>query len=139
MYTPPSFRAPSCLTKTSVSCSVRMALECKPAPAGLQSTGVAAPCEFVWISCDHRDSEGGAAEAAAPLVRALADSETEVRRAAVDALGEIGGREVASPLIGRLDDEAATVRHEAAERLMDLGDRQAVIPLLERFGDANKE
>lgn len=68
-------------------------------------------------------------ERAVPLLlRALADSDPEVRKNAVRALGNLGDRQVTGPLIATLADE--TVRVPALEALGKLGDERAVDPLL---------
>jgi len=65
------------------------------------------------------------------LIRALVDPITDVRRAAVVALGEIGATEAVQPLITTLQtDPDGVVRRRAASALGGIGDPRAIEPLL---------
>lgn len=70
------------------------------------------------------------------LVQALTDRDEEVRRATIEALGEIGDRSVAPKAIDVLvRDESPNVRRAAAVLLGKLGDRSAIVALIEAVGD----
>ena len=62
------------------------------------------------------------------LIAALKDRNSEVRRDAIQALGEIGAPAV-TPLIAALKDKREYVRQAAAEALGRIGDARAVEPL----------
>jgi HEAT repeat protein len=57
-----------------------------------------------------------------------------VRRAAAEALGQLGDARAVEPLIARLGDAAWNVRRAAAEALVKIG-APAVEPLIGRLGD----
>lgn len=64
------------------------------------------------------------------LVRALRDSESQVRRQAALALGEIKDRRAVEPLGQALQDDCTAVREAAAQALGELGDPRAVDELV---------
>jgi HEAT repeat protein len=73
------------------------------------------------------------------LVSDLGSIDSAVRRAAAEALGDLGDRHTVEPVIAALQDENAEVRQAAAEALGDLGDRRAVEPLIAVLQDENAE
>jgi len=72
------------------------------------------------------------------LLEATKDSDQEVRRAAVAALGSIKDPRVVAPLIGELKDPFWFARSEAAEALGQKNDERAVAPLLDAVADSDK-
>ena len=52
------------------------------------------------------------------------------RRAAAEALGQLGDKRAVEPLIAALQDDVENVRQAAAEALGQLGDERAVEPLI---------
>lgn len=66
------------------------------------------------------------------LLAALKNQDVEIRKGAVQALGEIRASETAKDLTGMLEDEDTSVRWTAMESLIRLG-RQSLRPLLESF------
>ena len=73
--------------------------------------------------------ELGDKRAVEPLIDALADSSSEVRKNAARALGELGDKRAVEPLIDALADSESHVREDAAEALGELGDKRAIKPL----------
>ena len=73
------------------------------------------------------------------LIRALRDSDREVRAFAAWALGELGDARGVEPLIAALNDESKVVRSFAAGALGELGDVRAVEPLKELLGDESAD
>ena len=71
------------------------------------------------------------------LIQQLDQEDTEVRRAAISALGRIGDRRAVPALTGLLDDGELHVRIAAASALARLGDGRAFEPLLSLLGDAH--
>ena len=69
------------------------------------------------------------APAVPALVVALAHPDCELRKAAVDTLGQLGDRRAVASLAGRLSDEDANLRAAAAEALGKLGGAEAVAAL----------
>jgi HEAT repeat protein len=65
-----------------------------------------------------------------PLIKAFGDWDSDVRRAATEALGKLGDKRAVEPLIKALDDKEWDVRRAAAEALGKLGDPRAVEPLI---------
>jgi len=59
-----------------------------------------------------------------------------VRRAAVDALGELRDRRAVAPAIAALKDADRLVRLSAARALRQIKDPRAIEPLIEAMGDA---
>jgi HEAT repeat protein len=81
----------------------------------------------------------GKPEAIAALAKATKDSDQDVRRAAVNALGAIkDDPDVVPPLIDALKDSYWFVRSEAASALGQEHDGRAVKPLLDTTGDSDK-
>jgi hypothetical protein len=69
-----------------------------------------------------------------PLIAALKDENSDVRKAAADALVKIGAPAV-EPLIAALKDENSDVRQAAAKALGKIGDPRAVEPLIAALKD----
>ena len=67
---------------------------------------------------------------AIPALVALLADQDQVRKAAMQVLGQLGDLRALKPLIKGLRDKHSEVRSEAARALGKLGDRQAVEPLL---------
>jgi HEAT repeat protein len=72
------------------------------------------------------------------LIAATKDSDQEVRRAAVAALGAIKDPRVVPPLVDELKDSYWFARSEAAQALGSKNDERAIAPLLEAVGDSDK-
>ncbi len=70
-----------------------------------------------------------------PLVAALGDADDAVRRAAVEALGDLGDSGAVRPLIGALGAGDFGLRIAAAESLVKLGHPGAVDPLIALLQD----
>ena len=73
------------------------------------------------------------------LLAALRDAEEDVRRAAAEALGEIGDAAAVPGLLAALRDADADVRREAAWALGRIGDAAAVPGLLAALRDADAD
>jgi HEAT repeat protein len=73
------------------------------------------------------------------LVRALGDSDWQVRYAAAQALGQLGERAPIDPLVRALGDSDANVRRAAAQALGQLGERAPIDPLVRALGDSNPD
>jgi HEAT repeat protein len=71
------------------------------------------------------------------LIQALKDEDENVRKAAAEALGELGDRRAVPALIQALKDEDGSVRGAAAWALGKLGDRRAVPALRQAVKDYN--
>ncbi|MFA6056254.1 MAG: HEAT repeat domain-containing protein [Thermodesulfovibrionales bacterium] len=67
--------------------------------------------------------------AVGPLIKALRDRNSIVRKNAAEALGEIKDKSATDPLITALEDDDGTVRQYAAEALGKIGDNRALKPL----------
>lgn len=65
-----------------------------------------------------------------PLTERLHHTSAEVRRAAVQALGQLRDKQAIQPLIASLEDREGLVRGEAAGALGVLGDPEAIEPLV---------
>lgn len=72
------------------------------------------------------------------LTTATKDSDQDVRRAAVEALGTISDPRVTAPLIAALKDSYWFVRSEAANALGQQHDPMAIKPLLDTVGDSDQ-
>ena len=70
-----------------------------------------------------------------PLIACLKDENTDVRRMAVQALGQLGDKRAVGPLVACLRDKEGFVRGEAASVLGKLGDQQAAEPLIDCLRD----
>jgi HEAT repeat protein len=81
--------------------------------------------------------EIGDARAVEPLIVALKEGYTDVRRGAAEALCKIGAPAV-EPLIAALKGTNGTVRRDAAESLGKIGDTRAVEPLIAALKDTEK-
>jgi len=81
--------------------------------------------------------KSGDARAIEPLIAALKDEDTDVRRYATKSLGEIGIPAV-ELLIAALKDEDRVVRRGAVKTLGELKDARAVEPLIAVLKDKNK-
>jgi hypothetical protein len=73
-----------------------------------------------------------------PLVRALEDSNVEVRARAAEALGVLGSERAVEPLLEALRGPSELVRERAAKALGMLGDRRAVEPLRQALADPDR-
>jgi HEAT repeat protein len=69
------------------------------------------------------------------LLVALVETDSEVRRAAATALGQLKDTRAVEPLLSALHDTDSEVRRAAAEALGQLGDARAVEPLLSTLED----
>ena len=69
------------------------------------------------------------------LIQALGDSDWAVRRAAAEALGDLGDSQAVPPLIQALGDSGWDVRRAAAEALGAVGDPQAIPALIKALGN----
>ena len=80
-----------------------------------------------------------------PLVRALNDADTTVRRAAAGALSELAyqkdvrSQAAVGPLIAALQDPDEKVRENAAKALWEIGNPRAVEPLIKALKDARPD
>lgn len=74
-----------------------------------------------------------------PLIQALKDRDSQIRKLAVVALGEIRDTRAVEPLIQVLSDDDSNVRGEAADALSKIRDTKAVEPLIRvlRDNDSN--
>jgi len=105
----------------------------------------AIPTFIDWLSKDLRSKRAAAyflgrmqaKDGVEALVRALGDSDTKVRTACLEALGNIGGPTVVMPIVALLNDRQGLVRQTAIAQLTRLKDRRAVIPLLRYLHDPN--
>jgi HEAT repeat protein len=70
-----------------------------------------------------------------PLIRALKDKDSQIRKLAVEALGEIRDTRAVEPLIQVLSDNDSIVRGEAADALSKISDIRAVEPLIQVLSD----
>ena len=74
------------------------------------------------------------------LIEALNDRDKDVRRAAAQALGEVGDRKAAAPLIEVLrGDESSYVREAAAKALGQIDDPRAIDALTEALEDRDRD
>jgi HEAT repeat protein len=80
---------------------------------------------------------GLGAPAVPALIQALGDSDSAVRRAAAEALGDIGDPQAVPALIQALGDSDWDVRWAAAKALGKLGDPQAIPALIQALGDSD--
>jgi HEAT repeat protein len=81
---------------------------------------------------------GAAGAPAVPaLIRALGDSDRDVRCESAEALGDLGDPQAIPALIKALGDSDREVRRAAAWALGKLGDPRAVPPLIQALGDGS--
>ena len=73
-----------------------------------------------------------------PLKKAMEDPKWETRYRAVEALGKIADERVVSPLIKALNDERDHVRYMAAKGLRETGNSQSIDPLIALLRDENE-
>ncbi|MCB2209826.1 HEAT repeat domain-containing protein [bacterium] len=71
------------------------------------------------------------------LIAALSDENSGVRKAAAEALGDLGDTRAVLPLVAALSDNNSDVRREAVEALRELGDSKAVQPIIATLADEN--
>lgn len=83
-------------------------------------------------------SEYGAT-AVEPLVKALDNSDPEIRMKSAEALGIIGDKYAVEPLIGIINDEDWHVRQQVVKALGKLRESQAVEPLIGCLKDLSRE
>jgi HEAT repeat protein len=76
--------------------------------------------------------------AAAPLIARLDDTDQNVRRAAAQALGQVGSEPAVAPLIARLGDEDRDVRRAAAEALGRIGGEVAMTRFIALLDDEDQ-
>lgn len=115
-------------------------MEAVSALARLRDPRAIEPLQQLLPKVGHADL-GGVADAmsalGAPpvdfLAKRLSDRDEDMRRAAVQALGNSRNAAAVEPLIAALSDPSGLVRDYAAEALGKLGDRRAVEPLLAYF------
>jgi HEAT repeat protein len=72
-----------------------------------------------------------------PLILALKDSDSNVRKNAVEALGKIGSDKAIEPLILALKDSDYHVRRNVVEALGKIGSDKAIEPLILALKDSN--
>jgi HEAT repeat protein len=72
------------------------------------------------------------------LIKLLKSRHSKVRKAAAEALGEIGDAQAVEPLIAALQDEDRSMRWRAAEALGEIGGAQAVEPLIAALQDEDR-
>jgi HEAT repeat protein len=82
-----------------------------------------------WLAVEALGKIGDA-RAVDPLIAALKDEDSNVRKNAAEALGKIGNARVVDPLIAALKDENRDVQKNAVEALGKIGDARAVEPLI---------
>ena len=112
------------------------------APADIQSA--AAQLRLALSTGTPEDREQAAADMGlrrdpsmvAPLARALADSDAQVRRAAIEALAEIGGADATGALAVALSDSDPRIREAAVNALGDIGGPAAIVLLRRTQYDA---
>ena len=75
--------------------------------------------------------------AVGPLIDALRDKNPDVRWAAIRALGKLGDPVAVKSIIKALRDEDSGVRKTAAEALGKIGDAKATVPLIAAVDDEN--
>jgi len=73
------------------------------------------------------------------LLWALRDNDSDVRQAAAQALGALGDPQALEPLLRALRDDDSDVRQAAAQALGALGDPQALKPLLRALRDDDSD
>jgi HEAT repeat protein len=98
-----------------------------PRPGGSVAESVTPPGGVPVGATGAGQVEPGHARA---LLNALLDEDWQVRKLAVEALGQWGDRRTATGLLGALADGNPWVRYAAVRALGDLGERTAVEPLL---------
>ncbi len=77
--------------------------------------------------------------AANPLLRLLSSDDSELRRWAAVALGEIGDQKAVDPLLGMLEDSRSEVRKAASLALGEIGDVRAVPGLVQALANRDLE
>jgi bilin biosynthesis protein len=78
--------------------------------------------------------EFNAKDSLEPLIKALNDSDKEIRKGAAHVLGIIGDSKAIEPLIKTLSDKNKLVRREASTALSHMG-KEAVDPLIKTLQD----
>lgn len=73
------------------------------------------------------------------LTEALRDAHPGVRRAAANALGNLGARRAVPALLSASDDDNVDVRRAVVHALGEIRDRRAVDALVRRAGDGDRE
>jgi HEAT repeat protein len=73
-----------------------------------------------------------------PLIAELQSDKWQTRYRAVEALGKIADRKVVAPLLQALRDERDHVRYMAAKGLRDIRDSDAIDPLIALLKDENE-
>lgn len=82
---------------------------------------------------------GTSEDAVSFLIRALTDTQPQVRRLAAAALGASGSENAVAPLAtALLEDTSVGVRRTAGDALSDLGDASAQSAMCKALGDSNK-
>jgi HEAT repeat protein len=74
-----------------------------------------------------------------PLIHALRDNASEVRKRAAEALGTIGDKRAVEPLVQALKDEYRDVNRSAAEALGTIRDANAVELIIQALGDESED
>lgn len=82
--------------------------------------------------------ELGDIRAVEPLLQALSDPSSEVRKNAIESLAKLGDLRAVEPLIHCLQDSDFFVRSQAASALAKLGDAKAIEPLIQALTDENQ-
>ena len=70
-----------------------------------------------------------------PLIQGISDHDFTVRRAALEALGQLGERAPVEPLAQAADDDDSSVRRAAIQALGGLGERAPLELLVQALGD----
>lgn len=82
---------------------------------------------------------GTSEDAVSFLIKALTDTQPQVRRLAAAALGASGSTSAVAPLAkALLEDNSVAVRRTAGDALSDLGDASAQLAMCEALSDSNK-
>lgn len=70
-----------------------------------------------------------------PLIKALNNENSNIRRGSVSALGDIGDKRALDPLINSLQDKDWNVKFKAIEALCKLGDNRSLEPISKCLDD----
>ncbi len=90
---------------------------------------------YAAIAIGLADDKAVVRPALVSLQTTLRDTDWQVRRSAVWALGEVRDASLLTPIAARLKDDNASVRRMAAHGLGEMEDRRAVSALVDALGD----